>query len=76
MLASCEDLTEAELHLRRITPALTRAQMWGLWDGWTGRPVTESGLSRSSRKPSELSRLDYFEAVEIGRELSTRNSPS
>lgn len=43
VLLRCVSLQDAEDELTEL--GLTRAQSWGIWDGWTQRPKTMDGLS-------------------------------
>lgn len=43
VLLRCVSLQDAEDELTEL--GLTRAQSWGVWDGWTQRPKTIYGLS-------------------------------
>lgn len=80
LLPGCKNLEAADLYLSKI-PALKdctcRAMRWGLFDGWAGRPATLAGLVMNlDDGPDNLTRKDYMEGYEIGRELSLRELPS
>jgi hypothetical protein len=75
-LKASKDLTDAEYYLQKVKPRITRAQAWGLWDGWIGLPESDVGLAPGGRTVQNVDRLDYHEAVAIGRLLSTEELPS
>lgn len=75
MLLKCRTLARAESEL--ATLGLTRAQSWGLWDGWAGRPKEHSGLSAEGRASRDLvAEGQYDDGYACGAKLKRKDSAS
>ena len=76
-LSKCKNLFDADT----LLPATmaTRAECWGLFDGWAGRPHTTSGLVAETSKNTTQARLlesEYDAAHETGAKLGKKHNPN
>ena len=79
ILSKCRDLTDAETKLAQLTPIPTKAQRWGLYDSWAGRPMVTSGLVSELLKDTKEGKeiiAQYKEAFEYARQLFLDGVPS
>lgn len=63
MLLRCRTLSDAENEL--LTLGLTRAQSWGVWDGWSGREKTVGGLSAETKR-NMVAEREYGDGYAMG----------
>lgn len=71
-LLKSHSLEEAEENLSKLNLKLSLAMMWGLWDGWSGRPGSLAGLGKEP--VGYAVEQEYETGRESGRKLALRNA--
>lgn len=78
VLKKAQSLDDAEKRLVKVIPGASLAMIWGLFDGFAGRPETTSGLVSDNLAETAAAKKitrEYRYACTLGRELATCELP-
>lgn len=78
VLKKSQSLDDAEKRLAKVITGASLAMLWGLFDGFAGRPETTSGLVSDNLAETPAARKiarEYRHACTLGRELATCELP-